>query len=128
MKINDRASQKKLSLVAVTCWAIWTDRNKTIHNESIPPIQVRSKWIKDYLEEFWRANSSNPRLNAEDLRETSFLDRYNGWIPPPDGFWKLHTDAACSSSKPETSLGILIRDNHGKMVVASSHGRTQSNS
>lgn len=47
IRIKSRHSRENLELIAITCWAIWLDRNKSIHGETTPTVQFRSQWILD---------------------------------------------------------------------------------
>lgn len=117
--INSKSSKEALGLVAVTCWAIWNDRNKYIHGESIPPVQLKSKWILDYLESYRKANERNPRAqigSQPSMYLSSNTDEC--WKPPIRGVWKLNTDAACISSPPKTGMGMICRDSKGEIMVA----------
>lgn len=120
MKIDAQSSQEELCLVAVTCWAIWSDRNKVVHGESIPPPQIKSRWIKEYLEAYLHANGRGARAKKPEIKSKMYSSQSECWSPPPDGFWMLNSDASCSSSTPATGLGILIRDKNGKIKAASS--------
>lgn len=75
-------------------------------------INIRSKWIIDYLKSYQEANrrDSNQELSRKIIPICGFL------------FWKLNADAAWSSCPPSTGLGsIIIRDSEGVVcgVVAS---------
>lgn len=98
IKIDANSSLKDLELVATTCQAICGERNKIVHEESISPINIRSRWIKEYLENFRRANERTLR-NGMGITQAvpRSLNRNACWSPPPEGFWKLNSDAACSS-------------------------------
>lgn len=121
VKIDACSSQKDLSLAAVTYWTIWTDINKFVHGESIPPSQVRSNWIKEYLDSFWKANANDPRSKFVGSKTIASSSRNVYGLLPSDGFWLLNTDAACSSLRQDSGLGALIRDKNGKIVAASSN-------
>lgn len=65
--ISSRCSREELGLVAVTCCAIWMDRNKIVHDEPIPSAIVRSQWIVEYLRIFVDAKLSrweHPKINC----------------------------------------------------------------
>lgn len=119
LKIDANSSLQDLSLVATTCWAIWTDRNKTVHGDPIPPTQIRGRWIREYLDSFVKANS---RIDSRRIfyRGKTPSSAPACWTPPPDGIWKLNTDAACSHLESATGLGSSIRDKNGDIVAASS--------
>lgn len=56
MRLNSSKSMKEMELIAVTCWAIWMDKNKKVHNEEFPPDTIRSQWIGEYIKTYKRMN------------------------------------------------------------------------
>lgn len=93
LKIVESCSSSELGLVAVTCWSIWNDRNKTCHEESIPSISIRSQWIIEFLRKYLEANL-NPAVKGPRNRVSKQHATLDVWSPPPDGFWKFNVDAA----------------------------------
>lgn len=122
IKIDSRCSMEELGRLATICWTLWNDRNKVFHGEQIPPITIRSKWIIHYLSSYPRANSKSPSVESTDdhRQQNPQMIQRACWSPAPDGFWKLNTDASCSTSPPLTGLGILFRDKNGDCMLASS--------
>lgn len=119
-KICSSCSPSELGLVVVACWAIWTDRNKRVHDESIPSVEVRSKWIAEYLVKYSEANPKIPVAVAANQRFGPNSSN-DCWSPPPEGVWKFNTDAAWSSSPPATGIGVIGRNSAGRIVGAAMH-------
>lgn len=92
IKIDTQSSLEELELVAVVCWAIWNGRNKLVHGEIIPPISIKSRWIKNYLESFRKENSRESPNQSKTCVRTQRTRVPSAWSPPPDGFWKLNSN------------------------------------
>lgn len=119
MEISSRCSSEELGLVAVICWAIWSDRNKIAHEESIPPVNRRSQWIMEYMASFVEANSRKVAMHAGSSRRSS-SETNRIWIPPPFGFLKINVDAWIDSL-PATGIGLICRRSDGSIFESSSN-------
>lgn len=105
----------------MACWAIWSDRNKLVHGDSISLASIKSNWIRSYLDSFKKANSRRkPNQLAHRLR-ASDENRPSRWLPPPSDYWKLNVDAACLQSTSLSGLGTVCRKKNGDLMFASSH-------
>lgn len=119
IKINSALSLEDLELVAVTCWAMWSDMNKLVHGDVIPPASIKSKLIRNYIESLKKTNSRDPNHASNcicDLR----LRIPTSWSPPLEGFWKLDSYAACLHSPSSTGMGMICRNKEGGIMIASS--------
>lgn len=89
------------------------------HGEDIPPTNVRSRWIADYLEEYLRAKERSPTsLN----NRTQAIPLANAcWYPPPEDFWKLNTDAVWTVDPPLIGVGAICRDHQGAIMDIEAH-------
>lgn len=103
-----------LQKVAVTCWAIWSDRNSHFHNKPIPPSLIRSNWIKKYIVDYLKANTDPSSSRCPVIRAP-----IKKWCPPPVGRLKINVDATWKLGFPDTGIGIICRNEVGDIVGAS---------
>lgn len=58
-------------LAAITCWAIWSDRNNVIHGKPISLPKIKCDWISSYIQNFSHAQvgiSWLPKVTRQFLR------------------------------------------------------------
>lgn len=99
-------------MVATVCWAIWNDRNKIVHGEEVPPTNVRSQWISDYLMKFLNANAKSSS-HVHPSSRSSVSSSFACWLRPSNNFWKVNVDATWVSSRSSTSIGVVCKDSNG---------------
>ena len=103
------SSSQVLELFFVLSWAIWSNRNKLVHNNS--PLTPSQVWIlaTNTLEDFKMAASSDiiPSRHSQ-IR----------WEAPPQGIFKINVDGATSEHGRNSSIGVIIRDCNGLVVAA----------
>lgn len=125
MQINDHSSKKELDIIATTCWAIWSDRNKAIHGEAIPPARIRGQWIQKCLQDYQKANERSVSEKApnygEDVsaRKSGQLERQT----LENGMCKILVDAAWTGNPPATGIGVICFNWNGDPVGASASFR-----
>lgn len=95
------------------CWAIWGDRNKHIHGTKIPPPDIRSRCVLNYLTEFDRADE-RWKIDYRPSSSSVHLSRSQLWSPPPVQFWKINVDAAWDASS--TGIRVICRDDRGRIL------------
>lgn len=67
--------------------------------------------------EFRLAQESKP----PDKPPWDVPQRREGWKPPPQGYFKLNTDAATSTGSDAIGIGAVLRDSEGRMKWAMAH-------
>ena len=69
-----------------------------------------NKRAADYLDEFWQ---------AQDLLQTPMINTGSQvWQPPPRSMFKLNFDAATFPGLNCSGLGVMIRNEMGKVMTA----------
>lgn len=93
-------------LVATTCWYLWWERRKIVHDE---PVQLpdQSAFAIGSL----AANFTAPSPSKAHLKK-------QGWTKPPTDWVKLNIDAGFDADSPRATMGAIIRDHHGNFVSA----------
>lgn len=105
-------------LFAVTCWALWIDRNSMFHGKKVFDVNLRAEWISKYLYDFRRSQKKVVVPAASNLLESPPV--CSCWSPPLPCSLKINSDAACDPRGGRTGIGVVVRDEKGKMVIAKS--------
>ena len=90
-------------------WYLWNNRNEYRHGGKKKGEWELAQWTKNYLLEYQAANVSSPMPP---------LDLVGSWIPPLSPQYKVNVDGARFSSRKESGVGVIIRDNRGLIVDA----------
>lgn len=99
----------------VGCWALWNDRNALSHGKEIPTVEVKAKWVGNYLHEFLSVSvCCNPRTGLSVSQQDLVL----GWVCPPQGWVRMNTDASCSASRHLIGFGVVVRTSSNRLYVA----------
>ena len=109
MKIFDTRTSRDLELFFGVAWAIWYNRNKTVHESSSQfPDHIWS-YARKYILEFKSASIAS----SQQLARTE-----EKWTAPPLGVFKINVDGATSENERNSSVGVVIRDTTGTIHVA----------
>ena len=110
LHLNYSNASQALDLFFVLSWAIWSNRNKLVHNDS--PLSPPQVWTlaNNSLEDFKNAAAS---LDILPPRRSQ-----NRWKAPPQGVFKVNVDGATSNQGRNSSIGVIIRDCFGHVVAA----------
>ena len=101
--------QVALQHFAITTWTIWFDRNAETHGEGQKPANILARSVSKYGEDFTQAQQ----------RWYNALSRpFQRWKPPRPCFVKINFDAALDMEAHKGGLGIVIRDEEGKIMGA----------
>lgn len=105
-----------MSVFAYQCWLCWNNRNaRVFEKELLSVAQIVQK--APFLEMEYRvAQEYKEPVKPPDPRPPPCR-----WKPPPVGYYKLNTDAACSKSLGRTGLGAVLRDSAGTVLWAMAH-------
>lgn len=72
--------------------------------------KAKGEWI-EYKELCYNKEVKSPQQDPGRNLE-------QGWLPPPNGFLMVNTDAAWKKEKSKTGMGMMVRDNKGKLISA----------
>ena len=99
-----------LELFFTVVWAIWYNRNRTIHEgKCSSPLQVW-QMARSSTEDFSDAATielSTPRPTLSSC-----------WSPLPSGVFKINADGASSDLDGTSSIGVIIRNCKGETIAA----------
>ena len=94
---------------AMTCWAIWNRRNKVWVGEVVWPLHQIAGLAQKHLQEFHKSRPS-PRKKVHPCRPW--------WEPPDQGGVKTKIDGAIFKDINAADLGVVIRNDRGKVLAA----------
>ncbi|KAH6781070.1 hypothetical protein C2S52_012307 [Perilla frutescens var. hirtella] len=107
-KIDEHAVH---SLFAILFWINWKKRNMLVFQHISTPHQICFDLVLKLQNEI---QDSLPIISSPVQKS-----EVNSWQKPLDSFWKVNVDASVNL-KDNISLGVVIRDMHGKTVVSRS--------
>ncbi|KAL5551842.1 hypothetical protein UlMin_002018 [Ulmus minor] len=107
---KDNLSSDHFELFAMYTWEIWNLRNSWTHGKEAVIKGNELRWIPEYISNFkaCRATMHNLPSSPQPRR----------WTAPFPGQLRLDVDAAFDANSKCYSLGAVIRDSTGSLIVA----------
>ena len=104
-----RASSLNAEVFAMTCWSIWSCRNKLRVGEGVWPLNKIAGVARRHLQEFQQARRCpNKKVRAQRP----------WWKPSDAGLLKVNFDGAIFDDLRATGIGVAVRNEHGEVVAA----------
>ncbi|XP_075674920.1 uncharacterized protein LOC142644128 [Castanea sativa] len=103
------ATLQDLELFLTIAWAIWSNRNRFVHEGCGLPSEQVWQLAKGNAEDF-------ACFATWDFSQTRTLP--TRWVPPPPRIHKIIVDGASSELESFSSIGVVIRDYMGQVVAA----------
>ncbi|GMI66103.1 hypothetical protein HRI_000279600 [Hibiscus trionum] len=108
-----RNSSADMESFFTAIWAIWTYRNRKVHESiSQTPFEVAA-YVKKYIAE-WRVchgtTSQKPTSQIAPI-----------WVPPSGDEMKLNFDAGFNATSKTSISGIIVRNSEGEIMAAASY-------
>ncbi|GMI66655.1 hypothetical protein like AT4G29090 [Hibiscus trionum] len=94
-------------LITYTVWAIWTARNKHMHEGKFQNVQSLITYILGCVSEYKSCMQSQGSCQLQIERR---------WSPPPEGYTKRNADACCLPATKKAFSGFVLRNNQGKVL------------
>ena len=93
----------------MTCWSIWSRRNKLRVGEGVGPLNKIAGVARHHLQEFQQVrHCPSKKVRAQRPQ----------WKPPDAGLVKVNFDGAIFDDLRATSIGVAVRNEHGEVVAA----------
>ncbi|XP_073014526.1 uncharacterized protein [Primulina eburnea] len=98
---------------AILTWAVWREKQNFLHSDKKNPSATTVSWSSAVLPDFRKARVKEkiiiaaPRVNLEKI-----------WTPPSPCSLKLNVDAAVNFEKNQFSIGGVVRDSQGRLLLA----------
>ena len=96
---------------AITAWGLWNNRNAVRHGEACKQGKIIAKEAQRYELEVCSARPAS----IAGVSSASSLKR---WRPPPNGTYKINTDAAVFNNWGCCGFGVVIRNDKGELMGA----------
>ena len=117
---ND-AGDIKCSKFVMIAWKLWCNRNEIYHRgEAKNGLEV-ARSATSYLQEFWSTTESHESTTSDlvqPLSDKQEVLQHLVWVPPPSGLYKINVDDAIFPTKKLAGIGVVIRDQQGKLLAA----------
>ena len=107
------AKRDCFELFAVISSIIWTRRNRMRAGELTVPLKRINALARDTLQEFLVANPPSCGIAPAPTLVK--------WLPPPVGWVKVNFDGALFKECDSAGLGVIIRNDLGLVMAASTH-------
>ncbi|CAJ2645584.1 unnamed protein product [Trifolium pratense] len=103
----------QVSLFMVLLWSIWQQRNDKVWRDKVEPFQhVRARAIN--LLTYWKGAQNHKNLHSQQRQHNTAIC----WSKPPTGRYKCNIDASFSKQQNKVGIGMCIRDDQGRFVLA----------
>jgi ribonuclease HI len=108
------ASGFHATVLTITIWHIWENRNKVCNGEVLPhPFSVVAK-IKPYIDFITLHDVMSLCSNMRGS-----LSSNQRWSPPQEGMLLINVDAVIFTHSGQAGFGVVVRDHQGSVQAAS---------
>lgn len=111
MVINDQVEEEKVARMVTIAWALWFYRNDIRLGGVRKAGQDVVRQATQYLEEYWSA------IGREQSAPV-VIERVVSQFPPRENQFKINVDGAVFAHQKEAGLGVIIRDDRGRVEAA----------
>jgi hypothetical protein len=128
LSVLDKETKAKTLLLL---WRAWFLMNDIMHGDGSTTVPGSAKFLKSYAislnctgQTMQGASDKGKRIVHEGVRTRKELEEDGPekvqpkWTVPPEGWIKLNTDAGYHPDMGEASTGVVVRDNHGKVLLS----------
>ncbi|PPR89916.1 hypothetical protein GOBAR_AA30765 [Gossypium barbadense] len=107
-RVFEQISSLQCRIFCCALRAIWGDRNKRIHEKTSRSGKEIADYVNRYISELDGAKNNIP----------SSFQVVKRWEHPPSPFVKINFDAAYDGTTCQSAVGIVARDNEGKVLLS----------
>ena len=100
-----------VATVVCIAWAMWQNRNVIRHGGKRRSEAEVVRWASMYMEEYKAATGNL-------VGKASVSDGARSWTPPPAHVFKINVDGAVFAAQKEVGVGVIIRDEKGRLEAA----------
>ena len=109
LKILDASTPLDLEILFAIAWSIWFNRNQVVHDSNGNLSYQIWNLVLRTQEDYKNAILYNHvKQQAPDV----------GWVAPPPKIYKINVDGATVGAGGRSSMGVVIRDSGGMVIVA----------
>ena len=107
----ERCDADEVAKVICIAWVMWHNRNVIRHGGKRRSGAELVRWASLYMEEY--------KLATETLfGKARVIDGARSWTPPPEHVFKINVDGAVFADQKEVGVGVIIRDEKGRLEAA----------
>jgi hypothetical protein len=131
LQASDQATEQERLMMMMTWWRAWHVRNEVVHHNPAPPVVASRRFLCSYVDSLLcikQSPSVDPvkgktvivhdhkkvRPSKKDLKPQV----QNKWTKPPPGWSKLNIDGSWSEEYGVGVVGMVLRDEMGKIIVS----------
>lgn len=111
--MKENLNKSEFEVFAVHTWAVWKVRQAFLHGEKGQLMAPDVSWSSVLLQDFHHANTAISAIGVEKGRTC-----VHHWLPPPVGSLKMNTDACFNKELNHYSVGGVVRDSQGRLLLA----------
>ncbi|KAK3133029.1 hypothetical protein QOZ80_6AG0531100 [Eleusine coracana subsp. coracana] len=113
------------SHLALLLWRTWQVRNEITHHEKVSTIKGSVHFVKSYIESLhsakhypadWVGNGKQKMNSVVGSRRAEIAHNLR-WQPPWEGWVKVNVDGAYSPNNGQGTVGVIIRDASGAVIL-----------
>ena len=112
------AAGEKCSQLVMIAWALRSNRNEIYYGGEGKTGPAVALWVASYLHEYWSTMDSHDVAASNRILHLAETQLHLTWMPPSSGSFKINVDGALYPTKKLASIGVVIRDLHGRLMVA----------
>ncbi|XP_075486202.1 uncharacterized protein LOC142525796 [Primulina tabacum] len=94
-------------------WAVWREKQNFLHSDKKKPLAADVSWSTTLLSDF---RNTRKKEKIADIPLKGNQEKI--WTPPRHCSFKLNVDAAVNMESHKFSIGGVVRDNQGRLLLA----------
>ncbi|XP_040996246.1 uncharacterized protein LOC121242461 [Juglans microcarpa x Juglans regia] len=108
LDLCERQMHEKLSVFFALAWSFWFRRNKYLHDQLLLSPKQVADGVVSMLKSYGQVQQKN---------RIQLMQHYK-WQAPQSEWLKLNVDGAVFSKLGKTRVGVVLRDDHGRVLMA----------
>ncbi|GAU34524.1 hypothetical protein TSUD_393980 [Trifolium subterraneum] len=112
--ILQKLDHEQQELFSVMLWSLWKCRNNQVWDNVTDNTHTICERARHLLTSWKNSQQVRSLVSTEVSQVTQHMD----WTKPSSGRYKCNIDASFSSSLNKVGIGICIRDDQGRFVIA----------
>ena len=111
--MNQDQDSNLMHMILMIVWSLWQNRNERRYGGKNLTVAAIYGTTMTMLQEYYAAQE-----NVSQTWDVSPCQ--NKWTPPPHGWYKVKTDGAVFSKQKWAGIGVIARDEQGRVVAVMS--------
>ncbi|XP_075492375.1 uncharacterized protein LOC142530426 [Primulina tabacum] len=99
--------------LALHTWAAWREKQNFLHSDKKKSLATNVSWSLAILPDFCKARAKDKISEALSRENPERI-----WTPPSSCALKLNVDASVNEERQQFSIGGVVRDNQGRLLLA----------